>query len=265
MKAENPPYKIGLALSGGGARGFAHVGAIRALRECGLMPDIVAGVSAGAVIATLYSAGLKEREVLKIFDKAKFSTFTEFVVPRKGFFRMDKFARIVQRATGVTQIEHLPIPTLICATELDTGRQRTFSTGELMPRLMASCSIPIVFEPVAIDEHLYVDGGVLHNLPSEPLRSLCEFVIGVNCSPKPLHTKHTNSIVDVARSSFSLMAKANLGADLALCDLAVEVNEVADHRVFGLHDLQRLVDNGYHATMRAISRAEIPQHLLRLK
>ena len=259
------PYRLGLALSGGGARGFAHVGAIKALRDCGLVPDIVAGVSAGAVIASFYGAGLSEREILQIFNKSKFSTFTEFVVPRKGFFRMDRFAKMLAEATGGARIEQLRVPTLICATEIDTGVQRVFSEGELAPRVVASCSIRIVFEPVSIDGRLYVDGGVLHNLPSEPLRSLCDYLIGVNCSPKTPKQHATGTIIDVARQSFSLMSKANSAADMALCDLAVELTEVADHRVFGLHDLQRLVDNGYRATKRVLERTKLPETILKSK
>ncbi len=246
-------FRLGLALSGGGARGFAHLGAIRALEDCGFRPDIVAGVSAGSVVAAFYSAGLSTERILAIFHQAKFRQFAEMKVPRDGLFRMDRFKRMVERETGVKKIEDLPLPTVICATDLDSGTPVAFTSGALGDRVAASCSIPIVFEPVVIDGRRYVDGGVLHNLPAWPLRDRCEKLIGINCSPMyPSAMPAGKGIIDVARRSFMMMTKGNVPQDMGRCDLAVELSEVADHQVFDLKDLELLVEHGYLTTIKAI-------------
>lgn len=246
------PYKLGVAFSGGGARGFAHLGAIRALHDFGLVPDIVAGVSAGSVVAALYAAGVSEDKILELFRSSKFSSFAEVVVPRDGMFRLTRFMNAIESLLPCRNIEELPIPTVICATNIDNGTKHAFTSGRIAERVVASCSIPIVFEPVEIDGVHYVDGGVLHNLPAWALRHQCERLIGLNCSPRePMDTPAT-SIVDVAKRTFSIMAKNNVYTDLELCDLAVDLTEVADHQVFDLSSLELLVEAGYLATLRTL-------------
>lgn len=247
------PYKVGLALSGGGARGFAHLGALKALADCGIAPDIVAGVSAGSVVAAFHGAGLSTAEALDVFHNTKFKSFVDMVVPRRGFFNIRKFGRIIEEACGVNRIEDLRVPTIICATDFDEGTPVSFESGPLAERVAASCCIPIVFEPVEFGGHHYVDGGVLHNLPAWALRDKCETLIGISCSPMPdFGDLSSNGIVEIARRSFMLMTKSNIYPDLALCDVAIELSEVADHSVFEIKDLEILVEKGYLAALRAL-------------
>ena len=246
------PYKLGLALSGGGARGFAHLGAIKALEEAGFKPDIVAGVSAGSVVATLYAAGLSNDEILAIFRDAKFSDFAELTVPKNGFFSLDRFKKVIVKAAGVKRIEHLKIPTVICATDIDHGRSAAFTAGPLGECLTASCSIPIVFKPVRIAGVSYVDGGVLNNLPAWAIREKCRKLIGINCSPLPPTKKHNGTLIDIAQRSYSLMAKSNALQDMKRCDLAVNIDEVADYQVFDLKNTRQVYASGYRATMDAL-------------
>lgn len=248
------PYRLGVALSGGGARGFAHLGAMKALADRGLVPDVVAGVSAGSVVAAFHGAGLSADEVLKVFASEKFTSYADMVVPRRGFFNLGKFADIIERACGVTRIEELAVPTVICATDFDEGRAVAWNKGRLGERVAASCCIPIVFEPVNIGGRRYVDGGVLHNLPAWALREQCDVLIGVSCSPMPdLHERPANGIVDIARRSFTLMTKSNIYPDLSMCDLGIELTEVASHSVFELRRLDVLVEAGYLAALRALN------------
>ncbi|MDE7144012.1 MAG: patatin-like phospholipase family protein, partial [Muribaculaceae bacterium] len=117
------PYRIGLALSGGGARGFAHLGALKALRDHGIEPDVVAGVSAGSVVAAFHGAGLTEDKVLSIFHGARVKDFAEMIVPRRGFFALDRFIAMIEHEGGVSRIEDLSVPTIICATDFDQGKR----------------------------------------------------------------------------------------------------------------------------------------------
>lgn len=252
------PYRIGLALSGGGARGFAHLGALKALRDYGIVPDVVAGVSAGSVVAAFHGAGLTEERVLSVFHGARFKDFAEMVVPRRGFFELDRFAAMIERECGAEHIEELKVPTVICATDFDHGRRVEFTSGRLGVRVAASCAIPIVFEPVVIGGVRYVDGGVLHNLPAWALRDRCDYLIGVSCSPMPELEAPASGIVDIARRSFVLMTKSNIYPDLALCDLPIELNEVAGHAVFDLKQIDVLVEQGYLCTLRALRAVQLP-------
>lgn len=250
---------MGLALSGGGARGFAHLGALRALADCGIVPDVVAGVSAGSVVAAFHGAGLTTDQILGVFHNTKFKNFADMVVPRRGFFNLMKFGRIIEEACGVRRIEELKVPTIICATDFDAGAKVAFESGRLAERVAASCCIPIVFEPIEFGGHRYVDGGVLHNLPAWALRDKCDFLIGVSCSPMPnLNEQPATGIVDIAKRSFMLMSKSNIYPDLALCDVAIELSEVADHSVFELKELEVLVEKGYLAALRALRGARLP-------
>ena len=249
------PFKLGLALSGGGARGFAHAGALYAIEEAGLKPDIVAGVSAGSVIAVLYSAGVHPLRMAEIFYRTGFRDFAEFSLGTGGLFRIEKFMNFILRALGgYTRLEELPLPTYIGATDLDNGVSVVFHEGEIGPRMMASCSIPIVFKPVEIDGVNYVDGGVLRNHPAWMLRDKCETLIGINVSPLRQGKKYT-SIVDVALRSYNLMAKANQQADMDLCDISIATPELANYAVFDLSKIKEVFVQGYIHTRQALKEA----------
>jgi len=249
------PYKLGVCLSGGGARGFAHIGAMRALRELGLIPDIIAGVSAGSVVAAFYAAGLLNDygndPLLKLFTDARFRDFAEMHVPRASFFSLNRFKTRLEELIPYKNIEDLPMKTVIGATDLDLGMKKAFTEGPLAERIVASCSIPIVFDPVTIDGHRYVDGGVLHNIPSWAIRHLCDRLIGINCSPM-YKAEPADNIIEIARRSYALMSKHNVIPDLELCDAVVNLTEVADHQVFDLNSLSLLVESGYLTTLRTL-------------
>ncbi len=246
------PFKLGIALSGGGARGFAHAGALMAIEEAGLKPDVVAGVSAGSVIAVLYAAGVSPLRMADIFARTGFRDFADLSIGRGGLFEIEKFKNFVLRALGgVTRLEDLRIPTYIGVTDLDNGCPAVFSSGEIGPRMLASCSIPIVFKPVIIDGIHYVDGGVLRNHPAWILRDKCEKLIGVNVSPLR-SVRDYKSIVSVAMRTYNLMAKANQAADMAICDVSVCTPEIANYAVFDLKKIKELFLIGYVNTRRAL-------------
>lgn len=242
-----PEFRTGLVLSGGGARGFAHAGAIRALADFGIRPDIVAGVSAGSVAAVMYSAGIEPEKMLEIFHNARFSDFCEIGMPKDGIFSLNRFRNFLRRTIPYANLEDLPVPTVVGTTDLDHGRKVAFDSGPLAERVAASCSIPIVFKPVKIDGVRHVDGGVLHNLPAWTIRDRCKYLIGVNCSPLSNVTVK-NSLVDIAMRSYELMAKNNVVADMALCDIVIRTDEIARYKVFNLKQIERVYESGYRDT-----------------
>lgn len=248
------PYKLGVAFSGGGARGFAHAGALMAIEEAGLKPDIVAGVSAGAVIAVFYAAGLRPLQMAQLFSRRGIRDFLEINFGNGGLFKIDRFQRFITAAVGRRRLEDLDMPVYLGVTDLDNGKAVYFDSGEIGPRVVASCSIPIVFRPVNIDGVNYVDGGVLRNHPAWIIRDKCETLIGINVSPLKRGGKY-RSIFDVAMRTYNLMAKANQKPDMELCDISVETPEIAQYTVFSLNHIKTIFVNGYIQMRNALREA----------
>lgn len=249
------PYKLGVALSGGGARGFAHAGALMAIEEAGLKPDIVAGVSAGSVVAILYAAGIKPIEIPQLFNNAGMSDFTTLSLGQGGILSAEKFKKFIMKAIGdYTRLEDLPMPVYIGVTDFDRGVATEFHRGPIGDVMLASCSIPIVFRPVNIDGVNYVDGGVLRNHPAWIIRDKCDTLIGVNVSPLNQRA-NPSSLLDVAMRTYNLMAKANQNADMNLCDISVSTPEIAHYKVFNLKNINSVFTSGYIHARKALREA----------
>lgn len=247
-----PPYRLGVALSGGGARGFAHVGALKALEEAGMKPDVIAGVSAGAVAAVMYAAGVPLDEMLSLFTSTKFTDFARpSLIHGDGMFSLMRFKQFIEEATGIDRLENLRIPTYVGVTDLDHGEPAEFHEGPLGERVVASCSIPIVFSPVEIDGIHYVDGGVLRNLPAWIIREKCETLIGINVSPLSTF-EYRKSFLDIGMRTYNLMAKANQQQDMDICDHVIITPELIHYQVFNLKDIHKAYLSGYAAAHRAI-------------
>ena len=245
-------YKLGVALSGGGARGFAHAGALKALEEAGYKPDIIAGVSAGSVAGVLYASGMNPDEILKLFTSLKFTDLCSLSIRGgESVFSLHKFKNFIEKNTGVRLIEELGIPTYIGVTDLDRGIPSEFHSGPIGERVVASCSIPIVFSPVKIDGIHYADGGVLRNLPAWLIRERCEQLIGINCSPLT-DFRYRKSIFHIALRTYNLMAKSNQREDMEMCDHVIVTPELSGYQVFNLKDINKVFLSGYAAAHRAI-------------
>ena len=138
MEATPKPYKIGLALSGGGAKGFAHLGVFKLLEESGLKPDIISGTSAGSLMGVLFADGYSADEIKNMFIGREFSEFAQLQIPKSGLFNYDRFQEFLQRHLRTKRIEDLPIPTVIVATDLDRGCSHEFRSG---PIVCPSCLV----------------------------------------------------------------------------------------------------------------------------
>lgn len=153
-------YKIGAAFGGGGAKAAAHCGALQALKEYGIKPEIVSGTSAGALVAIYYASGFSPKEMVDLFLGMHF--FKDIVtpsIPRGGVFDSQPLIDHLRQTFPYSHLEELPIPTYIVASDMEHGAAKIFSSGEIAPRAAASCSIPVIFKPVVIDGVHYIDGG----------------------------------------------------------------------------------------------------------
>lgn len=238
------PYGIGLALSGGGAKGFAHLGALQALEERGIFPDIISGTSAGAIVGALYATGFKPKDILKMFLRHGIKDFVSFTFPKEAFLKYDGMWKFLDDILPVKRIEKLEKPFYIVASDFDNGVTKVFTEGELVPRIMASCTIPIVFKPIVIDGVRYVDGGLFKNLPVTPIRNLCRKVIGINVCPQMAY-KYDDNMLHIAVRSFQFMFRANAMEDSKLCDLILDVGSVDEYNIFELKNAYKIYEEGY--------------------
>ena len=248
---ETPRYRLGVALSGGGARGFAHGGVLKAMEESGRRPDVVAGVSAGAVAAVMWASGIASDEIHKRFEGYKFSTMTSLALRerRGGIFSLEPFGRIVKKMVApYKRIEDLPIPVKIGVTDIVSGEAICLDHGDIGQVVTASCSIPVLFRPVVIGGRYYVDGGVSRNLPAWLLRDCCDEVVGINVSPCVRSEEDFHpTLTEVAMRSYNLLAKSNVRLDEPLCDKVVTVELLAHYRVFDLSNIHSVYLTGYSA------------------
>lgn len=252
-KMTDKPHKLGLALSGGGARGFAHLGAFKLLEECGLKPDIIAGTSVGALMGSLFADGYSAEEIKTLFTDREFSEFTQLQIPKSGIFDTKRFRDFLKGHFRVKRIEELGTPMVIVATDLDNGKSHEFREGPLVDAVTASCSIPIIFSPVEIGGVHYVDGGLFRNFPVSVIREECERVIGVNVSPL-LPQKYKQTLLGIAERSYHYIFQANTLEDRELCDVLIESQQVGLYKTFDLDSIEELAHIGYEAAVRAFEK-----------
>lgn len=249
-------YNIGIALSGGGVRGFAHIGALRALEDVGIKPDIIAGVSAGSIVAAFYASGMNADEIFNLLGNIDMSKFLQIDISKSGLLKLDKFKNFLDKHLPVKNIEQLSIPTIIAATDIEQQHEMPFSSGNIAERVVASCSIPLVFKPVKVDGSYCVDGGVLHNLPSFYLRPLCKTVIGVNVSPSKLGPIKMD-VRSLAYRTYKIMTMRNVITDKQLCDLLVDIVSIQKHSTFDTRAANKIAQRGYFETMKILKNSEL--------
>lgn len=243
-------YKLGLALSGGGAKGFAHIGVFKLLEECRLSPDIIVGTSAGSLMGALFADGYTADEIKELFTGREFSEFAQLQIPKSGLFDSKRFRYFLKRHLRTKNIEDLKIPLVVMATDLDNGESHEFRSGSIVDAVTASCSIPIIFSPVVINGVHYVDGGLFHNFPVSIIREECERVIGVNVSPL-VPQKYKQTIFHIAERSYHYMFRANTLEDREMCDVLIEAEEFGDFKTFDLENVEKIVNVGYVAAFRS--------------
>ena len=202
-----PPPKIGLALGGGAARGFAHVGVIKALEAQGIVPDIVVGTSAGAVVGSLYSTGISGFELQKMALDLSDKQIVGWAWPNRGWLDGEVLQNFINKAVGNRTMETLPRKFSVMATDLKTGEGVAFATGNTGMAVRASAAVPGVFQPVSISGREYVDGGLVSPIPVREARRMgATFVIAVDISSRPADGV-TDSTFDVLMQTFSIMGK----------------------------------------------------------
>lgn len=215
------PPRIGLALGGGAARGFAHIGVIQVLEENGIKVDLVAGTSAGSLVAALYASGKNGRELGTLAQTMDETAITDWAFPGRALIRGEALARYVRDQTGGRTIEQLKLPLGIVATDLDSGAPILFQRGDPGVAVRASSAVPAVFQPVRIGQREYVDGGLVSPVPVRFARQMgADLVVAVDITAMP-DGNPTGDAVRMLLQTFSIMGRSINSFELKEADIVV--------------------------------------------
>jgi NTE family protein len=220
---EKRELRLGLALGGGAARGFAHLGVIEVLEEAGLRPSHVVGTSAGSLVAALYASGKSSAELARMAETMQEADITDWMLPilNRGALRGEALARYVNTQVGGRNLEQMKIPLGIVATDLKSGEAITFRRGNTGAAVRASSAVPAVFQPVRIGEREYVDGGLVAPVPVRQTRDMgANFVIAVDISSDPEGNPSSDTF-QILMQTFTIMGKTINTLALKEADLVI--------------------------------------------
>ncbi|GAB4021037.1 patatin-like phospholipase family protein [Spirosoma koreense] len=239
--------RIGLALSGGGARGIAHLGVIKALQEMGISFDQIAGTSAGAITGALLAQGYTPDESLKIIESSSFVRHLRPAWNRMGLLRLDMVVDLYRKYIPHDSFEGLQTPLHVVAVDLNDGELTVFERGELIRPVLASCCLPGIFEPMTINKRQFVDGGVLNNLPVDTIENKVDFLIGSHCNvlgPR----KPIRSMRGVIERSLVLAVQSKTRERFARCSVLIEPPQLAQYSTTDISKARELFRTGYQYT-----------------
>lgn len=212
---------IGLVLSGGGARGIAHLGVLQAFDDLGIEINALSGTSSGAMVGAFYASGVAPRKVLEIIKKTKLLLFVRPAISKTGLLKVQKLQDLFSKHLPFNSFQELPKKLTINATDVKKGESKYFDKGDLIPAILASSCMPVIFDPMVIDGVSYIDGGILNNLPVEPLLPTCDIVVGSHCNPvdREFRVKNAKALLE---RTFLLAIRNNTLHRQQQCHLFIE-------------------------------------------
>lgn len=244
---------LGLVLSGGGMRGAAHIGAIKALEEHNLYPTHIAGTSAGAIVGALYAYGYNWKDILKFFKGIQLLDIKKYALNKPGFIDAEKFYSSFKTYLKEDDFSALKKFLIVTATDIINGKLDTFHEGELITPILASAAFPGVFAPVEFNGSYYVDGGTLNNFPVDLLKGMCDTIIGVNVNAfNPITIKDLKHSHNVVERAFKLKSVKEDQIKLNDCDLVVSPVGLSKYGTFDKKYLNEIFKIGYDATIKAL-------------
>lgn len=256
--------KVGISLSGGGARGIAHVGVLKALEENGIFPEVIAGASAGAIVGTLYANGMPPEEILKVVSKSSLLKMFSFGLPNGGLTKLTYLKKLLKQHIELDRFEDLEKQLFVAISNLNSGQSNVISSGPLFDVVLASSSIPLVFQPIEINGETYVDGGLLNNMPVKAAKKESDFLIGINVMPDiKVDKKAIQSTIAIATRCFQLSVISNTRPNLKYCDVVIEPKKVHAYHIFQFSKYEEIYQIGYNAAMECMD--EIKRGVLDIK
>ncbi len=227
VPAPKPPPKVALVLGGGAARGFAHIGVIKALEAQGIVPDMVVGTSAGSVVGVLYAAGLDGFALQKLALGMQEDMVADWTLPNRGVLKGEALQEFINRNVKNQPLQKLRRPVGVVATDLLSGEMTLFRRGDAGIAVRASSAVPGVFQPVEISGREYVDGGLTSPVPAQSARAMgADFVIAVDISSVGRREKLSGTL-DVLLQTFAVMGQAISRHELEKADVVIRPRTAA--------------------------------------
>jgi NTE family protein len=254
MRFGRKKYGTGLVLSGGGTRGFAHLGVYKALREAGIEPDIIAGVSAGSIAGAFIADGQDPDETLRILAKHRLLDYLEFAIPKKSLVSMGGFEKTLKSHLKARTFEELKIPLIVFAVNMNKAELTRFDSGDLITAVKASSSIPVVFPPVKIEESYFLDGGIINNFPTEALAGKCKTIIGVNVNPIG-NVKELGNLRKIAERTFHISVRYQAVNKEKDCDIYIEPAGLDQYGFLDVARADDIFNLGYRETLKVLKEA----------
>lgn len=244
-----------LALSGGGARGMAHIGAIKAFEEKGIKIKAISGASAGSIVGYFLACGLESSRMIDIAKKTNFYSAFKVSFSKTGIVSIGNIRNILKKEVGIDSYENLDIPLHIGVTNLKSGECDYLNSGNVYDAIVASSSIPLIFNPVDINGNLYVDGGLSANLPVKPLLNSGYPLIGINVVGYG-KGKKPDSYAQLIDRTIDIVAWHNTKESLEKCDIQITPEKTNDFGTFEFKKVDELVEVGYEETIRTLENVD---------
>ncbi len=249
--AEAKP-KIGICLGGGAALGYAHIGVLQALEENGILPDIIAGSSMGAIVGALYAQGIEPLKMLDIINEHeiyKTEKLVDFTFSNEGLGKHYALKKVLEQQIPHNSFDSLNIQLNVCVSNLSNASWKIIKHGDsLIQYVIASASIPYIYEPVRIKDSLYVDGGLYNNLPAQALVGKCDYIIGVDVIPyNEVFSSKERS--DMLMYSIRSIEHINSISGRELCDFLIESSAIDNYTEFSFKYYKEIYRIGYQTTI----------------
>jgi NTE family protein len=241
-------HEYGIVLGGGGTRGFAHLGVLKALEEKGIKPGILSGASAGSIAGALIADGKSPDEAFRLFKDKGFMSYTSVKFPRRGFFSLEGLGKRLVDILSVKNLEDLQIPFYVAVSNLNSGHAEYLNSGPIARAVMASSAIPVMFTPVEMDGNYYADGGLVDNLPSEPLRDKCDKLIISSLIPVN-KDREISSLKSIISRVAEMATNGNLINEKSDADLIIEPPDLANYDYMSVRKADEIFNLGYNYTL----------------
>lgn len=252
-------HKIGLCLSGGGALGFAHIGVIQALEDHQIFPDVISGSSMGSIVGSIYAAGYTPAQMLQFIKDGKLYKITNIMNFQPAFWKIGlsdhaPIVTLMNEFIPNNSFDKLEKKLYVCVSNLTSASWEIISKSEKLDMwVAASCCIPGIFNAMKINNMMYVDGGLLNNVPSQPLREKCEFIIGSDVIPHLTAKKKLKPRETLVKSLRVAQHQSSLPGR-ALCDFLIEPEAIEKYNEFNFEAYQSIYQYGYRAATQFIAK-----------
>lgn len=242
----NKKKSVGLCLSGGGAKGAAHIGVLKAIEEHDISIDIISGTSAGAIVGSLFAYGYNSDEILQSFISTPIFRPGFYSWKKPGLLNTSAIGKQLGKMIPTDSFESLKIPLHIVATDIENAREVVFDKGPLIKAVLASSSFPGVFSPVMKDEILFADGGILNNFPVEKIRSECDFLIGVDVQNiNKIDKRKLKSTFSIMQRVYTISTQFKSRMKYKDCDLVIAPPKLNSYATFNMFKMKKMYQIGY--------------------